>query len=99
MRSWFRKQQKMQVSNKYYEKVKDIWAKKMSSITSDLSKKSLVLLLILFVFFTSSICFFIVYKALVLDSSSVIKIEFAEKPAQINTKEKDNLNSFSVSPQ
>lgn len=98
MRFWFKKRKDVRVSNKYYEMLKDTWAKKMSSITSDLSKKSLVLLLVVFVVFTSSICFSIVYKAIVLDSSTVIKNEVVFKPAQINSKRTDDLKSFSVSP-
>lgn len=98
MRFWFKKRKDVQVSNQYYHMVKNAWAKKMSSITSDLSKKSLVLLLIVFVVFTSSICFSIVYKAIVLDSSTVIKNEVVSKPAQINSKRTDVLKSFSVSP-
>ncbi|MFQ6601853.1 hypothetical protein [Flavobacterium sp. C3NV] len=99
MRFWFKKQKDLHVSNKYYETVKDTWAKKMSSITSGLSKKSLVLLLIVFIVFTGSISFSIVYKALVLDSSSVINIEPATKPVQVNAKLKDNPKPFSILPQ
>lgn len=99
MRFWFKKQKEIQVSNKYYEIVKDAWAKKMSSMTSGFSKKSLVLLLIVFIVFTGSICFSIVYRALVLDSSSVITIEPVSKPVQVNAKLKDNLKPFSISPQ
>lgn len=94
MKFWFKKQKEIQVSNKYYEIVKDTWAKKMSSMTSGLSKKSLVLLLIVFIVFTSSICFSIVYRALVLDSSSVITIEPATKPVQVNVKLKHNLKNL-----
>lgn len=57
----FRKNKEIQISPKYYLLVQDKWAKKMSSLTSNLSRKSLVFYLTLFVIITGSINIYNVY--------------------------------------
>jgi hypothetical protein len=59
----FKKNKEFRISPKYYLLIRDKWAKKMSLLTSDLSKQSLVFYLILFIIITGSICLYNVYSA------------------------------------
>lgn len=55
MRWLFKKNKEIRISPKYYLLLQDKWAKKMSALTSNLSKKCLVFYLILFVSSTASV--------------------------------------------
>lgn len=55
MRRLFKKNKEIRISPKYYLLAQDKWAKKMSALTSNLSKKCLVFYLILFVGSTASV--------------------------------------------
>lgn len=46
---WFKKKVDYQFSNRYFEMIQNNFASKMNAITKDLSKKSLIALLLLFV--------------------------------------------------
>ncbi|SHH93245.1 hypothetical protein SAMN05444671_4353 [Flavobacterium sp. CF108] len=58
----FRKNREIRISPKYYLLLQDKWAKKMSVLTSDLSKQSLVFYLILFILITGGISLYNVYS-------------------------------------
>lgn len=57
----FNKNKEIQISPKYYLLIQDKWAKKMSVLTSNLSKQSLVFYLILFIIIAGSISLYNVY--------------------------------------
>lgn len=63
MRALFKNKQ-VPISPRYYVLVRDKWAKKMSALTLNLSKKVLVFYLILFVLVYAGISLYIVYNAL-----------------------------------
>lgn len=58
----FRKNNEITISPKYYLLIRDKWAKKMSVLTSDLSKQSLVFYLILFIIITGSTCIYNIHR-------------------------------------
>lgn len=62
MMKLFKKNTEIRINQKYYLLVQDKWAKKMSALTSDLSKQSLLIYLILFIVITSSISLYNIYN-------------------------------------
>lgn len=72
----------LSLTRKYYLFVQDKWAKKMSSMTSGLSKKRLIYLLGLFVILTSGACVCIISRSLFNTTSNSIKILSISKPVE-----------------
>lgn len=58
----FKKNKEIRISSQYYFLIQNVWAKKMSAVTSDLSKQSLVCCLILFVIISAKICIYNIYS-------------------------------------
>lgn len=88
MRSLFTKRETPFVYNKYYLSAQDKWAKKMKSITTGLSKRTLIYLLILFVVLTTGFFVVNIYEAFSkIDLNSEIKTIKSSKNhfSKINT--------------
>lgn len=90
----FKNQKEIKVNPKYYLLIQDKWAKKMSRLTSDLSRRSLVIYLMLFIITTGSVSIYNVYSAfsskeksvaigIISNSTSVVM-----KPVQVRTNER-----------
>lgn len=71
----FKKQKEVRISPKYYLFIRDKWVKKMDALTADLSKKSLVFLLVLFVVITGMICIYNVYRGFLSTNSNPVKVD------------------------
>ncbi|MBS7230960.1 hypothetical protein KHA90_07985 [Flavobacterium psychroterrae] len=71
---WFKKQADYKLSNRYAGILRQKWADKMNDLTKDLSKKSLIILLILFV--TGAGIFFgsLLYNSLKMEVSGAFDI-------------------------
>jgi hypothetical protein len=88
------------VTNKYYELLKRKWAQNMGKMASGLSRKALIFSLTVFVFLSSSVSVFIVYRSLANKPADLISIETLTNPVQLNASPKGNiLKSFSLSEQ
>jgi hypothetical protein len=74
------------LTRKYYLFVQDKWAKKMSSITSRLSKGQLLCLLALFVILTGGVCIYIISSSLFNTTSNSIKIISISKSVESYSK-------------
>lgn len=68
-----RKTKEIRISPKYYLLLQDKWSKKMSALTSNLSKQSLVFFLVLFIIITGSISVYSVYNGFSLKDQEGIK--------------------------
>lgn len=77
----FRKNNEIRISPKYYLLLQDKWAKKMSVLTSGLSKQSLVFCLIVFILTATSISLYNVYSSFASKEYKQKGIEF-----RINSK-------------
>lgn len=64
MRALFNKRKEIRISSKYYLLIQHKWAKKMNTLTYGLSKKTLQILLSIFVIICGSVCIWIIYTAL-----------------------------------
>ncbi|RKR05182.1 hypothetical protein C8C83_4515 [Flavobacterium sp. 90] len=64
MMKLFKKNKEIRINPKYYLLIQDKWVKKMNTLTSDLSKQSLLIYLILFVIITGSISIYNIYRGL-----------------------------------
>lgn len=93
MWSVFKNQKEIKINQKYYLLIKDKWAKKMSGLTSNLSRRSLVVYLMLFIITSGSISIYNIYSAffskeksittgIISNSTSVVM-----KPVQVITNE------------
>ena len=69
-----------QIVHKYYLVIQDKWARKMSSVTSGLSKRMLICLLGLFVILFGSGCFYIISESLSNSITNTINIIPISKP-------------------
>jgi hypothetical protein len=72
-----------QIEHKYYLVIQDKWARKMSSVTSRLSKRKLICLLGLFVILSGSTCFYIISNAFFNRTTTSIKIIPISKPIDV----------------
>lgn len=81
---WFKKQLDYKFSNKYFEILQKEWAQKMSNLTKNLSKKTLIVLLILFV--SSSGLFFglLLYSSFTMELSSRFEVIQISKTLSVN---------------
>jgi hypothetical protein len=86
MWSAFKKQKEVRISPKYYLLIRDKWVKKMDTLALDLSKKSLVFFLILFVVIAGMICMYNVYKGFLSTYSSPAKIGIVSNSIHFNKK-------------
>ena len=94
----FKKYERIQVSNKYYLLLEDKWAKKMSSLTSGLSRKKMVFVLIGFVVLSSSSNIYIIYRGFNSGISDSIDSVSISKPTKVNRQLRSNvLKSFPIS--
>jgi len=87
------------VIDKYFLLVQSKWAQKMSSLTSDLSKRSLVVLWLGFTILSGCISISIVYWSFAGGVSGKIDIVSVSKPVIVNQKSKENiLKPILISP-
>lgn len=62
MKQLFKKDKEILINPKYYLLLQDKWSKKMSRLSADLSKQSMVFYLILFIVISAGICIYNVYN-------------------------------------
>lgn len=79
----FKKQKEIKINPKYYLFMQDQWAKKMTDLTSNLSKKKQLLLLVLFVIIAGAISIYNICKGFLHSDSKPLKIEVISKPTQL----------------
>lgn len=82
----FKKQKEIKINPKYYLFMQDKWAKKMTALTSDLSKEKKLLLLALFVIIAGAINIYNICKGFFSKDSEHLKIEVISKPTQLYNK-------------
>ena len=80
MWSVLKKRNEIRISSKYYLLVKDRWAKKMNALTAGLSRRSLILLLIVFVVLMGLLCTYHIVKGFLFTKSSFQSIEMISMP-------------------
>lgn len=94
MWSLFKNQKEIKVNPKYYLLIQDKWAKKMSRLTSNLSRRSLVIYLMLFITTSGSISIYNIYGAFFSKEKSVAigiisnSTSVVMKPVQVRTNER-----------
>lgn len=82
----FKKQREIRINSRYYLFIQDKWAKKMSSITSKLARRNLILWLVLFIVFTGFISIYNVWKGFVKADFNVVKTYVVSRPVNANNK-------------
>lgn len=80
----FKKQKEIKINPKDYLFVQDRWAKKMTALTSNLSKKKQLFFLALFVIIAASISIYNICKGFLHRDSKPLNIELISKPAHLN---------------
>lgn len=86
MWSVFKKQREIRISQKYYLIAQNKWAIKMGALTSNLSKKSLIFFLILFVVITGTIFIYNACKGFLSMNSSLVKVDIISNVSYLNKK-------------
>lgn len=82
----FKKQKEIKINPEYYLFLQDKWAKKMTSLTSDLSRKKKLFFLVLFVIIAGSVSIYNIFKGFLSKDPKHLKIEAISKPSQVNSK-------------
>lgn len=62
MRQLFKRDKEIRINPKFYLLIQDKWSKKMSALSADLSKQSMVFYLILFIVVSGGVCIYNVYS-------------------------------------
>lgn len=93
----FKKNKEIRISPKYYLLLQDKWAKKMSALTTNLSKQSLLVCLMLFVIITGSISFYNIYSSFFSEEYNHTDIGIRIKSKHLNeTKVSMNVKNKTV---
>ena len=79
----FKKQKEIKINPKYYLFLQDKWAKKMTALTCDLSKKKKLFFLFLFVITAGGISIYNIWKGFLPKNSRPLEIEAISKPAHL----------------
>ncbi|QGK73545.1 hypothetical protein [Flavobacterium sp. SLB02] len=99
MEPWFKKRINSKGTNRYYELLKQKWAREMSRITSGLSREKLIVFLLVFTGLSSAISLVILYRGLVSGTSSVISMDRISERIQPHERViKIERKSFFISP-
>lgn len=80
----FQKQKEVHINSKYYLFLQDRWARKMNSLTSDLSRRKKLFFLFVFVIITGSLSIYNIYKGFLPKDSRPLKMEVISKPARLH---------------
>lgn len=84
--SFFKNRKVKHISNKYYLMLQDKWAKKMSSLTSGLSRKRMLVLYVFFVGFTGIINLSLICRGFESDLSYEMDVFPISRASGINNK-------------
>ncbi|CAA9197273.1 hypothetical protein FLA105534_01551 [Flavobacterium bizetiae] len=99
MKPWFKKRINTKGTNRYYELVKQWWAREMNRITSGLSREKLIAFLLVFTGFSSAISLSILYRGLVSGTSPVVSMERISVQVHLHERRiKRASKSFFISP-
>ncbi len=96
---WFKKQLNYKFSNKYFEILQKKWTDKMSNLTKNLSKKTLIFLLILFVSSSGLFFGFLLYRSFTMELSNRFEVIQISKTLPvgedkiINRRSEDSSNT------
>lgn len=80
----FKNQKEIHIDSKYYLFLQDKWARKMNSLTSDLSRRKKLFFLFVFIIITGSISIYNIYKGFFTKDSKPLKMEVISKPARLH---------------
>lgn len=97
MKAPLKKTERIALLANYYGQMRDRWARKMSALTTELSKRDMILILAGFVFFGSSLNFLIVYDSFKNHTPESIRISTISKVLTGPQEKKSVLQPFAIS--